>query len=106
MQSELNLIKPVLARKSDDLDKLERSSNKEIRELQARNQELALKVSELKDDHDRAKGRATNEFEEQRKIYDLKLKQLEERIRSLDEQNAQKDKTIATLKNSIEVKER
>lgn len=36
----------------------------------------------------------------------MKLKQLEERIHSLEEQHQQKDKTIATLRNSIEVKER
>lgn len=46
------------------------------------------------------------EIDEQRKLYDVKLKQLEERIKSLDEQNVQKDKTIATLKGSLELKER
>lgn len=59
LQAELNLLKPVLARKTEDLDRLEKSASKEIRELQARNQELAARVNELKDDHDRSKSKSS-----------------------------------------------
>jgi sugar-specific transcriptional regulator TrmB len=62
LQSELATLKSVLQRKAEDLERIEKTSSKDIRDLQARNQDLANKLTEIKEEHDRTKSKSSNVF--------------------------------------------
>ena len=62
-------------------------------------------MQDLEIEHERSKGQSSVESTDAKRISESKIQNLKEQIRSLEEQNQQKDGIIATLKSTIGVKD-
>lgn len=105
LKDELNLVQELLRGKTAEFDNFAKEAQLNEKNLNRRIKDLEKNLDDLNYEHDRSKGQSSTELGDVKKLYDSRIQNLTEQIRSLEEQNQQKNGIIATLKQTIEVKD-
>lgn len=84
----------MLEGKEKDLIRQRNETDETLQQLRSEIQTLREQTSQAKEEVDRTTRRASSDSEDQKKVFELKVKQLETRVNALEEEGKQKDKLI------------